>query len=268
MRLDHVVILVPDLHKAMNDYTDLGFTVLPGGAHADGLTENALIAFADGSYLELIAFNDPGTPQLHRWWRFVATGGGLIDYALGCTGLQPHIDVLADKQLAFDGPHPNGRQRPDGTSLRWLGAFAPPASGLPFLIEDLTPRDLRVASGTATDHANGARGVCRVVVGVTDLPAALERFVQLLDEWPPAVVQDAGLEANVAHFALGQATLTLAHPMMQAGPLAAELAVRGPGLYAIGLTVEGEHATGWLDRQQTQGARLELVAAGQGNGSP
>ena len=95
--------------------SSFGFTVLPGGAHADGLTENALIAFADGSYLELIAFNDPGTPQLHRWWRYVGAGGGLIDYALGCPALQTHLDALADKQLVFDGPHANGRQRLDGT---------------------------------------------------------------------------------------------------------------------------------------------------------
>ncbi|MDQ2809182.1 MAG: VOC family protein [Chloroflexota bacterium] len=56
--IDHIVILVPDLTQAEQDYTALGFTVTPGGEHAGGLTHNALIALADGSYLELIAFRD------------------------------------------------------------------------------------------------------------------------------------------------------------------------------------------------------------------
>ncbi|PMP81392.1 MAG: VOC family protein, partial [Roseiflexus castenholzii] len=54
--IDHIVILVRDLLAAIDDYTALGFTVTPGGVHADGATHNALVAFVDGGYLELIAF--------------------------------------------------------------------------------------------------------------------------------------------------------------------------------------------------------------------
>ncbi len=54
--IDHVVILVKDLAQATADYTELGFTVVPGGEHSDGASHNALIAFADGSYIELFAF--------------------------------------------------------------------------------------------------------------------------------------------------------------------------------------------------------------------
>jgi catechol 2,3-dioxygenase-like lactoylglutathione lyase family enzyme len=39
-RLDHLVILVRDLDRAVRDYEGLGFTVTPGGKHADGLTRN------------------------------------------------------------------------------------------------------------------------------------------------------------------------------------------------------------------------------------
>ncbi|MBA3943407.1 MAG: VOC family protein [Herpetosiphonaceae bacterium] len=259
MQLDHLVILVPDLYIAILDYTTLGFTVTPGGAHADGLTENALIPFADGSYLELIAFNDPGTPQLHRWWRFVGMGSGLIDYALGCSALQAEIDMLSSKQIAFDGPHPNGRQRPDGTELRWLGAFAPEGQGLPFLIEDRTPRNLRVPTGDATQHPNGVLGVSRVVVGVTDLQATAEHYGLLLDERPSDRAHDVDLAADIVHLPLSQATLVLAQPTEHASPLAAQLAARGPGMYAAGLTVAPEQATGWLEPRRTHGARLQLV---------
>ena len=52
---DHAIIFVEDLATASEDYRSLGFTVLPGGTHAGGLTRNALIAFQDGTYVELLA---------------------------------------------------------------------------------------------------------------------------------------------------------------------------------------------------------------------
>ena len=55
--LDHVVIRVDDLAVATVDYTTLGFTVVRGGEHTDRASHNALIAFADGSYL--VRFSGP-----------------------------------------------------------------------------------------------------------------------------------------------------------------------------------------------------------------
>ena len=57
--MDHLVILVGELEDAIASYEELGFRVTPGGEHADGLTRNALVPFADGTYLELVAFIDP-----------------------------------------------------------------------------------------------------------------------------------------------------------------------------------------------------------------
>ena len=76
--LDHVVIHVADLDAAIADYASLGFNVQRGGTHADGATHNALIVFADGSYIELIAFLDSGAP--HRWAEWARRGReGFID---------------------------------------------------------------------------------------------------------------------------------------------------------------------------------------------
>ena len=76
-RLDHLVILVRDLGSTVRDYEGLGFTVTPGGEHADGLTRNALIPFEDGSYLELVAFLDPHDPRDNVWgWRAFLPSGG------------------------------------------------------------------------------------------------------------------------------------------------------------------------------------------------
>ena len=50
--LDHLVILVRDVDRAVRDYEGLGFAVTPGCEHAGGPTRNALTPFKDGSYLE------------------------------------------------------------------------------------------------------------------------------------------------------------------------------------------------------------------------
>ena len=64
--IDHLVIAVKSLETATKDYMDLGFTVVPGGRHTGIGTYNSLIAFQDGSYLELIGFYEPRDD--HRWF--------------------------------------------------------------------------------------------------------------------------------------------------------------------------------------------------------
>src|SRR5215472_18245097 len=61
VRLDHVVVVVSSLAEATRSFAAAGFTVTPGGRHDAIPTENALVAFADGSYLELLAARDTST---------------------------------------------------------------------------------------------------------------------------------------------------------------------------------------------------------------
>ena len=67
-QLDHVILLLPyqDLLNPPSWLTS-NFIVSPGGLHADGKTENRLVLFEDGTYLELIAFinDDPVRRQGH-----------------------------------------------------------------------------------------------------------------------------------------------------------------------------------------------------------
>lgn len=80
--LDHIVILVP--HKTrlqLPSWLTDAFTVLTGGRHADGVTENKLILFQDGVYLELISFL-PGKEEertSHTWGQ--CREGHIIDWA-------------------------------------------------------------------------------------------------------------------------------------------------------------------------------------------
>ena len=165
-RLDHLVILVRDLELASADYERLGFAVTPGGEHADGLTRNALIPFEDGTYFELISFLDPEDPTDNVWgWRGFYPQEGLIDYCAASDDLDPDVRRLESLGFAVDGPDDGGRRLPDGTDIRWHSARIRQENRIfPFLIEDLTPRELRVPGGPATRHPNGATGVVRLAI--------------------------------------------------------------------------------------------------------
>ncbi|KAL1741365.1 glyoxalase-like domain-containing protein [Schizophyllum fasciatum] len=200
--LDHIVHLAPNVKDATESLTKLGFNVLPGGTHADGLTENALIAFPDGTYIELISFTHapdyypPGTPEraardAHRWAR---RPPGWADYGfLGNGALAPpdRVSDLVNARAAARGapaPYaaevPGGRTRPDGVRLEWaITAGRDPAllGLLPFFCGDVTDRGLRVpSSANDTAHPVGASGVSAVRVLVQE-GTLDERKAQLAD---------------------------------------------------------------------------------------
>ncbi len=180
--LDHVVLVVRDLAEASAEHARRGFTVTPGGEHADGLTHNALVAFADGSYLELIAFRDLDRARDHPWHRYGATGG-LADFALLSDDVDADAAALVD--LVVRKPTDGGRVRPDGVRLAWRSTRL--VHPLPFLIQDVTPRALRVPSGAAARHANAVTGIETVVVGARDPAAFEQRYASLRARGAPPV---------------------------------------------------------------------------------
>jgi Glyoxalase-like domain len=182
-QLDHVVLVVRDLTSAMADHRRRGFTVTPGGQHADGVTHNALITFADGTYLEIVAFRDLARALTHRWWKIAAEGGGFADFALLSDDLTGDAAALAD--LVQTPPKEGGRIRPDGVELRWRTALL--KAPLPFVIEDLTARELRVPGGAAAEHANRATGIGSIVIGAVDISDAEWRYAALRERGAPKV---------------------------------------------------------------------------------
>lgn len=179
-QLDHVVVLVPELDEAVEAYRQAGFTVVRGGVHPGG-THNALISFADGSYLELLAFYSPNPD--HWWYRFLQSGGGIIDLCLLTRFLEQEVEQLVAHGLAY--PLSEGsRRRPDGYELRWRMARPPSQDTgvLPFLIEDVTPRSERVPGGTATKHPNGAVGIREIVIVTDDLALRTRQWRLLLGD--------------------------------------------------------------------------------------
>lgn len=180
-RLDHLVILVQDLDEAARDYEGLGFRVTPGGEHADGLTRNALVPFRDGAYLELVTFIHPEDGRDNVWgWREFLPHEGLIDYCAASDGMHEDVERLRCLGFDVDGPTEGGRRLPDGRGIRWRSAsIGQKGRSLPFLIEDLTPRDTRVPAGPSTCHPNGVTGITRLDISVPDARKAAKNLAAL-----------------------------------------------------------------------------------------
>jgi hypothetical protein len=250
--IDHIVILVEELEATMRDYESIGFTVTPGGEHADGASHNALVGFADGSYLELIAFRREA--PAHRWWRHTAAGEGLIDFALLPGPIEEVVAAAAARGLQLNGPIAGGRERPDGVRLQWQTAFAEQPE-LPFLCGDVTPRELRVPFGPATRHHNGVTGIFRVTVAVRDLEASAARYSALLGHGPL-------IEPGRRLFKLGSSYIALQAPdadLPERAALEARLEQRGEGIAALALRRDHLAAVPRaLDPELSHGARITI----------
>lgn len=263
--LDHIVILVHDLAAAIDDYMALGFTVVPGGEHQGGASHNALIALADDSYLELLAFQRPPrptdqpSPLERRFRQREAAGEGMIDFALLPEDIQAALAAASGRGLALAGPFPGGRVRPDGQQVAWqLGI--PQASALPFLCADATPRALRVPPGEARHHANGVTGVAGLAVAIRDLAPYMERYQRLLGMTPRPGPALPVPNVQGVHFVLHTTIIALVAPATDSGPLHDHLALRGEGPYALWLRTCDATRAGRLDPARSHGAWIELIA--------
>jgi catechol 2,3-dioxygenase-like lactoylglutathione lyase family enzyme len=250
--IDHIVIAVPDLDTARKSYAALGFTVVAGGRHPVG-THNALIAFGDGSYVELIAFYEDA--PAHKWWGPLQKGGGLVDFCMQTDDLGGDTEAFRKAGVRIDDPAPLSRVRPDGYQLRWVLSIprGDHRGVAPFLIQDETPRAERVPRETS--HANGVTGIGTVTVVVADVAPVRQWYTHVLRR-PGRDVERPEIHAAGVSFAVGPHTLDFVAPQGRASPLREWLAARGASPYAA--TLRGP-TPGPLDPTRTLGARLTLV---------
>lgn len=173
-QLDHIVILVP--HSTLLStppWLTQNFTLSPGGRHGDSKTENKLVVFRDGSYLELIAFIDD-LPE-HRAGHFWDRPYGIVDVAFTFPtsdfdeqykGIVQRLEGN-DLGVSFVEPRSGSRLREDGERISWRVTWPSnlPRGQLPFLVSDTTPRSHRVPlSPSATTHPCGAVGISRLTL--------------------------------------------------------------------------------------------------------
>jgi len=255
--IDHIVIMVEDLDSAARQWGELGFTVVPGGKHPRG-THNALIAFEDGSYLELIAFWEPDY-DAHRWHRFQGSGIGLIDHALASSDLPEEVEQVSARGIQYRGPNPGARSRLDGVELEWRTAHPTGIEdhGLPFLIDDISDRSLRVPSGDDARHSNGVSGVDTLQLVVGNLAATSTAYATVAGSEPVTgdSHQSIGQPSRSARVMAGQHRIEL-HQPDGPGDASARLAAYGDGPYAVRF-----HGARTLEVNPTEigGARISCV---------
>jgi catechol 2,3-dioxygenase-like lactoylglutathione lyase family enzyme len=252
--IDHIVVVVPDLEAAIAAYGDAGFTVVRGGRHNNIGTHNALIAFADGSYIELIAFLNP-VPG-HPWYRALQSRGGLVDFCMQTDDLESDVAALRAAGAAIGDPSPMTRDRPDGYRLSWVLAIPqPPFSGqVPFLIRDETPRDERVPRERS--HRNGVTGLRRVTLAVEN-PGETSRYYARVLGRPAGPRRRPDLKASGSVFAVGPHEIELIAPRSERSPLADWLKARGPSPYSATLCA-GASAPNPDANQALRSARINI----------
>ena len=229
VQIDHILILLPYSQLiSPPPWLTANFTISPGGVHSDGRTENRLVLFQDGTYIELIAFinDDPVRREGHRWEK---KQFGLIDVALSTLTdleggdsatiyynelsrrLATAVSPAAALGIQYLEPIAGGRKKPDGTEIKWKltiptlksdvakGTVSPSVTGaVPFICHDVTARSLRVDTSNtqATTHPSAVKGIAQfsVIVPPQELESYLDLYSLILNTRPVRVSGTARLE--------------------------------------------------------------------------
>ena len=176
---DHFIILVNELAVATDAFRRLGFEVRAGGEHPAFGSQNALIPLADGTYFELLAFKDSALAAQTFWGdavRKLRVREGYGAYVLASNDLAQDVAQIRARGLDIADAKPGMRARPDGQRVAWYTAIAggTPTGILPFLIQDDTPRLLRVEPPR---EGLGSRVRARqAVVAVKNIEVARQSF--------------------------------------------------------------------------------------------
>ena len=218
--IDHAVVLVTDLEAAVSRWRSAGFTVTLGGRHRPAPTENAIIAFADSSYVELFAFRMPH--EAHRWWPLRAQER-IIDYSCISTDLDRDIAHVERAGVSSYPRQVLQRVVPNGDVAEWF-ISAPRghhAGVIPFLIADVTSRTVRVPS--APVHSNGALGIACVAVAVPSLKL-VDPWCKNLAGWTYRPAAGEAMDAELQRHE--QSIRFVAHPRVAARSPSIELFLR------------------------------------------
>jgi len=254
--IDHVMICVPDLERAIEQYRRIGFNMHPGGVHPGKGTHNA-IAFNQDDYLELLAIRDPAEHRAaaaqpgstHAGLEdYVAAGGGLRYVVLQSDDLAADVAAMRARGVDVSDPIDAGRRTAAGLALRWKFAVPGPRNPLPvFFIQQLNPvEERRRQVPGAGSHPNGARAIERAYIVSGDAPAAASVYARVFGVPQPTLQKGTVIAAHMAVFQVGPHGLGIVQPYGP-GPAAGALARRGPGPFqALYRTTGMNAAAEWM----------------------
>jgi catechol 2,3-dioxygenase-like lactoylglutathione lyase family enzyme len=174
LRIDHVVLAVPDLDEAAARLLDrYGLASVPGGVHPGWGTGNRIVPLGR-DYVELIAVADPAIAASSPFGTLIgslAAGGDRL-FAL-CLSTDD-VDAEADR-LGLEAAE-GSRLRPDGLTLSWRSAGLEVTMrdrSLPFFIQWRDPD--RHPGLARAEHRSGPGGIAWVEVAGDE--AAVRRWI-------------------------------------------------------------------------------------------
>lgn len=175
VRLDHLVICVPDLDEAGRVFEAAhGLVSISGGRHSGHGTSNRIIPLGD-TYLELVSVVDSdeaSESQFGSWVAENSTG----EHAVAGVCLRTESLSLVAERLSLTVSSMN-RVRPDGFTLAWrtAGIERMVTDGLPFFIQWGVPEDQLPGKSTVAHPAGVVERVSLTMTGDTTL---LEPWIQ------------------------------------------------------------------------------------------
>jgi catechol 2,3-dioxygenase-like lactoylglutathione lyase family enzyme len=258
-RIDHVMICVPDLQQAIDQFRKLGFRTHPGGRHPGKGTHNA-IALNDHDYIELLAICDeaehrtaasrPGS-QSAGLRDFIAAGGGIRYVIVQSDDLAADVAAMRGRGVEVGDIIDGARRTPAGLDLRWKIAVPGPANPLPLLfIQHLTPMaERRSQVPPEGPHPNGVSGIERAYIVTPDAQGTAAVYAKVLGLPQPALQKGTVIMSDMAVFQIGPTGIGIAQPYGP-GPAADALARRGPGPFqALYRTAGMGAAARWMAEQ-------------------
>ena len=253
--IDHIVITVHSLEEALSTYRALGFTVVEGGRHPYG-SYNALIGFADGSYIEILGFYEDSLA--HPWWHLLhERGGGLVDFCMATDDIRADLAAFRAQGVPAGDLLEGGRSRPDGYQVKWINnKVGGEYQGImPFIIEDVTPRIERLPREIA--HANGVTGISCLSLATADLDGHAGIMAAVLRAEGQPIMDDVSLVRGI-RLSVGSHTLEYLTPNQADSALQRHLDANRPVPYRVSFLTTGAPAT--FSPDQTEGVRIDLIA--------
>lgn len=203
--LDHATVCGSDLEAMRRAFRDVGLRTTYGGPHANGVTHMDLVAFEDGSYLELIAplaAVGGASGMMSGWDGLMKGDAGAGAWAVRSDDVHAEAARLRAAGIEVRGPEAGGRKRPDGAAVEWETAIVGPGAAgsvLPFVIEDKTPRRLRVPEASSLVGIL-LGGVAVVVLGVRDFDKSVALFRRAYELPKPRLEPREDLGMTIAFF--------------------------------------------------------------------
>jgi catechol 2,3-dioxygenase-like lactoylglutathione lyase family enzyme len=258
VRIDHVMICVPELAAGIEQYRKLGFNMHPGGVHPGKGTHNA-IAFNQDDYIELLALHDraeyeQASPSLRRddggLPAFLAAGGGIRYIIIQSDDLEADVQAMRGRGAEVSDILAGSRRTPAGLQLSWKAAVLGASNPLPlFFIQHLTPIETRRAQiPGGSSHPNGVQRLERAYIVTPDAKRTAAEYAKVLGMPEPKLQQGTVIMSDMAVFQVGATGLGIAQPYAD-GPAATALGGRGPGPFQV------------LYRTSSMGAAARWMAA-------